>query len=87
MKHQKVFNREDGSRVKVTLSLYVPGIWDGRSGEVIWNCKVGVSQKGENRYTSIFFSNGSQSSGNSGDTDAWIYETKLELWEKIKPTL
>ena len=74
MRHEKIFNREDGSKVMVDVSLYT----DGLRNKFHWDFNVAIKGKGKKTW---FYNHYEKA------TKEEIQETKLELWELIKPKI
>ena len=72
MRHEKVFDRPDGSKVMVTAELTVDYLRD----EYRWSATIAT--KGKRKRTWLY---------NQHDkaTSEEIQDTKLELWNIIKP--
>lgn len=95
MTHEKIFKRKDGSRVKISVWLYV------HQNKSNWGYLIFVQEKGSDRWVDPFSDreyilrvmNPKFKEGLKMDTfDNYvtreeIFKAKLELWETIKPTL
>lgn len=93
MTHEKIFKRKDGSRVKVSVWLYV------HLNQSNWGYSIFIREAGSERwldplndseYVNRVVKPKFQNSLNHDTFDNYasrkeIMETKLELWEIIKP--
>jgi len=82
MTHSKIFKREDGSRINVEVRLYIPFSFRGDEIQFEWRTFISKSDPGKRKFYVDL----------SGEEVPWvtpeeILETKLELWNKIKPTI
>lgn len=75
MQHEKIFKREDGTQIKVRVSV-TTGSFDNQA---YWYYGADWKEKRQRvwRHDKI----------NLIVTPEEIYQTKLELWEKLKPVL
>jgi hypothetical protein len=95
MTHEKIFKRKDGSRVKVSVWLYV------HQNQSNWGYSIFLKEAGSEQWIDPFSNTEyitrvvKPSSGESTYHDTFdnyiskkeILEAKLELWQIIKPTI
>jgi len=74
MKHEKIYKNEDGSQIKVEISLYVDNDW-ATNASAHWKPFVSSREKGKRNWNT----------NHEAATPEQILEAKLEFWEKIKP--
>ncbi len=74
MRHEKIFKREDGSRVKIEVEIYVPFNYFHSDGHK-WSSIVAYCAPGKRKFLP----------GYGRHTPDEILEVKLELWNKLKP--
>lgn len=96
MTHEKVIKREDGSRVIIRVDF-----WMNSTTGPVYNVDVRYCAPGKRTFRDIFSSDDHEYRRLSmGERSAFvyykqleyvsvteIYQVKLELWEKLKPTL
>jgi hypothetical protein len=75
MKHEKVFKREDGSAIKITVSLYV----ELMKNEFYWNYQIEMRSPGKRKYRPV------KVVGEPFYFSDEIFETQNELYNLIKP--
>lgn len=71
MKHEKIIKRDNGDRVKISVSIYVESF----GNDFKYNYGVDICPAGRRKFTY----------GYGEATPEEIHQAKLELWEKIKP--
>lgn len=93
MTHEKIYNREDGSKVKISVWLYV------QQNHPHWSFLIFIQEPDSERWLDPFTDRDYQNrivkpgflEGLAGDTfehyvsKEEILDAKLELWKKIKP--
>lgn len=83
MKHEKIFKREDGSQVKVEVRLHLSDYYHRDDEPFRYSHMVFI--KGFRKKNWIHKPYYKEDYGDEIVTDQEITETKLELWEKLKP--
>ncbi len=94
MRHEKTIKREDGSRVRISVELSNPSYEDARITSYVCTCK-----KGKRTWTLTYNSDDykyralsmperrkyEEQSQLAAVSSAELLETKIELWQKLKP--
>ena len=95
MSYEKIFKVEDGSRVKVIINMILPSYG---STNIEWRSSVYICKKNKRTWVNTvntddyFYRKLSLADRISKKIDInydfsnFIYETKMELWEAIKPS-
>lgn len=98
MKHEKIIRREDGSRVKIEVSIYLDSY---RRGEPVYSFETSKCEKGKRTWKYPHSENDyvwralDIKGRNEYSKNKYLYlvskeevmEAYIELWEKIKPTM
>lgn len=97
MRHEKIFKRDDGTKVRVTASMQTRFYDDGP----FYTIDVETCLKGKRKWTMAYSMDGYDFRSMKGQDRALfilqsqlkhctvqeMQEVKLELWEKLKPEL
>lgn len=94
MKHEKIFKKEDGSKVSITVRVWLDGY-----RAAVYNIDVSVCDAGKRKFRGISRDDYEYRSLSMPDreramtreylkyvTAEELHAAKLELWEKLKPT-
>lgn len=74
MTYEKIINRRDGSKLKISVML-IFGYYSG-DPDFIYRHMVQYCPPGKRKYQETVLSTA---------TDKELYQAKLEFWEKLKP--
>lgn len=73
MRHEKIFKHPDGTRYRIMVSLYL----ESYTTVTRWTHDQYACEPGKRKFKSIL--------RGGPDADRQILETKMELWNKLKP--
>lgn len=80
MRHEKQFTKDNGDQIRVTATLYT----DSFTSNVNYNISVAHLQKGKRKWK-LAIQRGETEELLALATPQEIWQTKMELWEKLKP--